>query len=81
LIYIGVTNNLIHRIYEHKSKPAKGFTKKYNVNKLVYFEQYDDAYETISREKQLRAGTRKKKLKLINKDNQNFSDLYDQIIE
>jgi len=81
LIYIGVTNNLIHRIYEHKSKLAKGFTKKYNVNKLVYFEQYDDAYETISREKQLRAGTRKKKLKLINKDNQNFSDLYDQIIE
>ena len=81
VIYIGVTNSLIRRVYEHRNKLTKGFTNKYNVNKLVYFEQYDYAYEAISREKQLKAGSRKKKFELIKKDNQDFIDLYDQVIE
>ena len=61
VIYIGVTTNLKKRIYEHKTKAIKGFTSKYNCEKLVYFEEYDSIKEAIIREKQLKAGNRKRK--------------------
>lgn len=80
VIYIGVTNDLIRRIYAHKNKLIKGFTHKYNVDKLVYFESFDDPMAAISREKQLKAGSRKKKIELIEKDNPEYKDLYNEII-
>lgn len=62
VLYVGMTNNLMRRVWEHKSKLIAGFTKKYNVDKLVYFESFDNPEEAIKREKQLKAGPRKKKL-------------------
>ena len=62
VIYTGVTNDLKRRVYEHKEKLIDGFTKKYNVNKLVYFETANDINSAISREKQIKAGSRKKNL-------------------
>ena len=79
VLYIGVTNNLIKRIYQHKMKLASGFTSKYNVNKLIYYEIYEDITEAIKREKQLKGGSRKKKIDLIIKSNPNFTDLYQEI--
>jgi putative endonuclease len=76
VLYVGVTNNLTRRIWEHKSKLIEGFTKKYNVNKLVYFESFDKPSDAIKREKQLKAGSRKKKIELINKLNPEWKDLY-----
>ncbi|MBU1921704.1 GIY-YIG nuclease family protein [Patescibacteria group bacterium] len=61
--------------YQHKNKVEKGFTKKYNINKLVYYEVFDNPDEAIAREKQIKAGSRKKKIELINKDNPNWRDL------
>jgi putative endonuclease len=81
VIYAGVTSNLIKRIFEHRNKLVEGFTKKYNVVKLVYFEQYDSPQTAIAREKQIKAGSRKKKIELISKSNENFEDLYSEIIE
>ena len=78
-LYVGITNNLIRRISEHKSKLIKGFTSKYNVNKLVYCEVYDDSYNAINREKQIKGGSRNKKIELIEKDNKNWDDLYDKL--
>jgi putative endonuclease len=75
-LYTGVTNNLIKRISEHKRKLVKGFTKKYNINKLVYFEEFWDSYSAISREKQIKAGSRKKKEDIINAMNPNWIDLF-----
>lgn len=80
VIYTGITNSLIRRTYEHKNKLIDGFTKKYNVDKLVYFEQFSDPENAILREKQIKAGSRQKKINLIIKDNPTFKDLYDQII-
>jgi len=79
VLYIGVTNNLKRRIYEHKEKTIKGFTSKYNVNRLVYYEIYEDVKEAIKREKQLKSGRRNKKERLINKFNKNWNDLYETI--
>ena len=79
-LYIGVTNNLIRRVYEHKNKMTKGFTQKYNVNKLVYFEETSNIESAITREKQLKAGSRKKKDHLINSINSNWQDLSLQFI-
>lgn len=62
VLYVGMTNNLMRIVWEHKSKLIAGFTKKYNVDKLVYFESFDNPEEAIKREKQLKAGPRKKKL-------------------
>jgi len=76
VLYTGVTNNLHRRIWQHKSKLLKGFTKRYNVTKLVYFEMFDDPESAISREKQLKAGSRKKKLELISSFNKEWKDLY-----
>ncbi len=78
--YVGITDNLIKRTYQHRNKLADGFTKKYNIDKLVYFEQYENPEEAIKREKQLKAGSRKKKVDLILKNNPNYEDLYNNII-
>ena len=75
VLYIGVTGNLIKRLYEHRSHLADGFTKKYNVHKLVYFEQTTDVNSAIAREKQLKGWTRKKKIDLISKTNPEWIDL------
>lgn len=74
--YVGVTNNLTRRIWEHKTKLFEGFTKKYNVDKLVYFESFDNPKDAIKREKQLKAGSRKKKIELINSLNPKWKELY-----
>lgn len=75
VIYIGVTNDLERRIYEHKYKVLKGFTGRYNVNKLVYFEETDDVNQAIRREKQIKGWIRIKKVKLIESKNLNWDDL------
>ena len=79
VIYTGVTSDLIPRVYQHKSKTADGFTKKYNVVKLVYYEIFEDITEAIKREKQIKAGSRKKKIELIESINPNWNDLYNEI--
>jgi putative endonuclease len=76
VIYAGVTNDLQKRVYQHKEKIIEGFTKKYNVNKLVYYEAFDSMEDAIAREKQIKAGSRKKKISLINSINPDFTDLY-----
>jgi putative endonuclease len=76
VLYVGITNNLTRRIWEHKSKLIEGFTKKYNVDKLIYFESFDSPDDAIKREKQLKAGSRQKKVYLINKFNPEWNDLY-----
>ena len=75
VLYIGVTSNLQRRLYEHRNGLADGFTKKYNVHKLVYFEQTNDVYSAISREKQLKNWRRSKKNDLISQTNPNWTDL------
>jgi putative endonuclease len=75
VLYVGVTNNLIRRIYEHKNKLLKGFTQKYNTDILVYYEQYEDIYDAITREKQIKGWSRKKKDALINQKNPLWEDL------
>jgi len=79
VIYTGVTNDLKRRVYEHKEKLIDGFTRKYNIAKLVYFESTNDIYSAIQREKQIKAGSRQKKINLINSINKEWKDLYDEI--
>jgi len=79
VLYIGVTSDLKKRIFEHKEKLVKGFTEKYNVKKLVYFEETNSIEEAISREKQLKKWNREWKVNLINKLNPKWKDLYDEI--
>ena len=79
-LYTGVTSNLAHRVYEHKNKLLEGFTKKYNVDKLGYFEVFDDITKAIEREKQIKAGSRKNKIKLIESMNPEWKDLYNEIL-
>ena len=79
VLYTGVTSNLKKRVYEHKTKLIGGFTGKYNINKLIYYEIYDDAYNAISREKQIKNGSRRKKITLINNMNARWKDLYHEI--
>ena len=76
VLYIGVTNNLVRRCHEHKNKIIKGFTEKYNVNKLVYYEVFDFVDLAIQREKQIKGYSREKKEILIDKVNQNRDELY-----
>jgi putative endonuclease len=80
-LYIGVTSDLVRRVYEHREKTADGFTKKYDVDKLVYFEQFDDAENAIRREKRLKAWNRAWKIRLIEESNPNWIDLYHQIAQ
>ena len=79
VIYTGVTSNLESRVFEHKQKLVDGFTRKYNVTKLVYYEVFDDITDAIQREKQIKAGSRLRKLKLIQSTNPDFKDLYDEL--
>ena len=80
VLYTGVTNNLVKRIYEHKNKFVSSFTSKYKVDKLIYYEIFSDINEAISREKQIKAGSRTKKLKMIELMNPNLEDLYGKIV-
>jgi len=79
VLYTGVTNNLKKRVYEHKTKSVPGFTKKYNINSLIYYEVFNDIYNAITREKQIKAGSRRKKIYLIESMNPLWKDLYDDL--
>ena len=74
-LYVGVTSNLVKRIFEHKEKAVNGFSAKYNLDLLVYYEEWWSIEEAIQREKQLKAGNRKKKLSLIESINPDWKDL------
>jgi putative endonuclease len=79
VLYTGVTNNLIKRIYCHKNKSVSSFSSKYNLDKLVYFEVFNDVNGALKREKQIKGGNRKKKMELIIQDNPKWKDLYNSI--
>lgn len=79
VFYTGVTNNIARRIWEHKEKIIDGFTKKYHVDKLVYYEVHDSVMEAIEREKQIKGGSRQKKIDLIEQENPTWKDLYDEL--
>ncbi len=79
VLYTGISSLLQTRSYQHKTKKYKGFTARYNVNKLVYFETFDRVEDAIAREKQIKAGSRKKKIDLINSMNPKWRDLTDQL--
>lgn len=80
VLYTGVTNNLIRRIFEHKSKNIKGFSEKYNVTKLVYYELGENIEGAIKREKQIKNLVRRKKIDMINTFNPEWKDLYESIL-
>jgi putative endonuclease len=79
VLYTGVTSNLKKRVYEHKEQLVKGFTKKYNITKLVYYEVFEDPGNAIAREKTIKGGSRQKKIVLINSMNAYWEDLYEKI--
>ncbi len=79
-LYIGITSNLIKRISEHKNHIIEGYTRRYNLDKLVYFEEFFDIKTAIKREKNLKGKLRKKKLELINSMNPDWIDLYEMLI-
>jgi len=79
VLYTGVTGNLIRRVYEHRQKLVEGFTKRYNVVKLVYYEVFDQIENALTREKQIKAGSRRKKLHLIEGMNAAWKDLYEDL--
>jgi putative endonuclease len=78
-LYVGVTNNLVRRIYEHKTKAAPGFTSQYNVFRLVWYEVYDDPTNAIAREKDIKKWRRDWKIRLIEEENPEWLDLYSSI--
>ena len=80
-LYLGVTGNLVRRIYEHKEKLQPGFTARYDVRRLVWFEVYEDAANAISREKEIKKWRREWKIALIEKDNPDWKDLYPEIVQ
>jgi putative endonuclease len=79
-LYIGVTSNLVQRLWQHRNGLVEGFTKKYVVHRLVYFELHDEMEQAIRREKQLKKWNRKWKLRLIEEKNPGWNDLWEQII-
>jgi len=79
-LYTGVTSNLIQRVYQHKNNLIKGFSKKYGVHVLVYYESHDTMEVAITREKQIKKWKRQWKIALIEKDNQEWRDLYDDLV-
>ena len=79
VMYIGMTNNLQRRMYEHRNKLIDGFTKQYNVHKLVYYESTEDVYAAIAREKQLKGWLRARKNALVETMNPDWHDLYDDL--
>ncbi|HWP92907.1 MAG TPA: GIY-YIG nuclease family protein [Thermodesulfobacteriota bacterium] len=80
-LYIGVTNDLSRRVYEHKNDMIEGFTKKYGLHTLVYFEQMEDVHSAIQREKRLKKWNRRWKIELIEKLNPEWMDLYEELVE
>ena len=81
VLYTGITNDLIRRVYEHKNHLDKGsFTARYNVEKLVYYETTNDVESAIAREKQIKGWNRKRKNKLVESKNPNWNDLYDSLL-
>jgi len=79
VLYVGITSNLPKRIWEHKNKVVDGFTKKYNLNKLVYYEVFSRPNQAIDREKKLKSLNRDKKIQLINDFNPEWEDLYEKL--
>jgi len=77
VLYTGMTNDLKRRVYEHKARLVAGFAERYNADKLVYYEVWGDAYSAISREKQIKAGPRRRKIELIEAGNPEWNDLYE----
>ena len=80
VLYVGVTNNLIRRIYEHKNNLVDGFTKQYFIHKLVYFEETNSIEEAILREKRIKEWKRRWKIELIEKNNPHWNDLFDNLV-
>jgi putative endonuclease len=78
-IYTGITNDIVRRIYQHRTKAIPGFTSKYNITRLVWFETYDDPTSAISREKELKKWKRAWKVQLIEAQNPEWNDLYELI--
>lgn len=79
VLYTGMTNDLQRRVYEHREKLLGGFTKRYDVTKLVYYELFDSPEDAIRREKQIKGGSRRKKVDLISSANESWADLYEQL--
>ncbi len=79
-LYVGVTNDLVRRVYEHKHDLVEGFTRKYQVHDLVYFEQTEEVVSAITREKQIKKWNRAWKIELIEKANKDWRDLYETIV-
>ncbi len=79
-LYTGVTSDLLARVWQHKNDATEGFTKKYSVHKLVYFEQYENIPSAIEREKQIKKWKREWKLELIEEQNPTWKDLYENVI-
>ena len=79
VLYTGVTNNLQQRVFLHRKKQVQGFTRCYNLTKLVYYETFTDVYNALSREKQIKGGSRQKKLALVQSMNPKWEDLYDKL--
>jgi len=79
-LYVGVTKDLLRRVCEHKNNLIEGFTEKYELHNLVYYEFHEDIREAIRREKQIKAGPRRKKLNLIDKLNPEWKDLFDSLV-
>jgi len=79
VLYTGVTSDLKARVWRHREKVVKGFTQRYNIAKLVYYEPFDDVLDAIAREKQIKAGSRRKKIALVNGMNPEWRDLYDDL--
>lgn len=79
MLYTGITNDLKRRVFEHKSKAVQGFTEKYNIDKLVYFEVCDDIENAILREKKIKGGSRQKKIQMVNSMNEEWRDLYEEL--
>lgn len=75
VLYTGITNSIVNRNYQHKNKLVEGFTKKYNVTKLVYYKEFGTALEAIAEEKRIKGWTRQKKINLINSINPEWKDL------
>ena len=80
-LYVGVTNDLVRRVYEHRNDIIGGFTAQHAVHRLVYYEAYDDVYAAISREKQLKRWRRSWKIELIEKQNEDWHDLWPEIAQ
>jgi putative endonuclease len=80
-LYIGVTSNLVQRVWQHKNKLVEGFTKKYNVDRLVYYEGHPDAESAIAREKRMKKWRRAWRIRLIEETNPGWKDLYDEITQ